>query len=287
MSRFEDGSPQGARSKPRRTVRWRPPKDSFAIVHESVVVALAGDAVALHVYVALVARDGHRCVPSYRFLADYCGVSDRTVKRCMSRLIELGVVERVHQFKDGRQIANLYRLVPLAVRDKELGRYSASSATEDPFDPNPAPNAKQALGGVTPVTPPGVTPVTPQEPNQEEPEGRTTSYVACAKRGQTREERIRHAQASELFQKWDAYYRGRYEVAYTPKAHDRKLACEMLLWASEAGAQDPVAEVVRRGDNLTTNPFYAKNPVSIGTLYRKWNEAVTVFEPLGDRNGRT
>lgn len=63
-----------------------------------------------------------RCFPSYRYLAKYCEISERTVKDHVKRLESLGFVEKIKRFdKRGRQRSNLYQLHLLDDRHIENG----------------------------------------------------------------------------------------------------------------------------------------------------------------------
>lgn len=46
-----------------------------------------------------------RCFPSYRYLADYCEISERTVRGHVKRLESLGFVEKIKRFDKKSEIS--------------------------------------------------------------------------------------------------------------------------------------------------------------------------------------
>jgi hypothetical protein len=56
------------------------------------------------------ANDKGCCWPSMAFLARESGMSRRHVIRSIGKLVELGLIEREHRFKDNQKSSNMYTL---------------------------------------------------------------------------------------------------------------------------------------------------------------------------------
>jgi len=75
------------------------------------------------------------CFPSLNYLAQYCEVSVRTVKRHVNELEKQGFVKRIKRFDDsGRQRSNLYQLrLPSGnhIQQADLDQAAGALAQED------------------------------------------------------------------------------------------------------------------------------------------------------------
>lgn len=75
------------------------------------------------VYLVLVMyrnNEDNTCFPSNETIAENSGMSLRTVTRALSDLVELGVIRRQPQYRDGRQVNSLTILTD-AMRPRRKG----------------------------------------------------------------------------------------------------------------------------------------------------------------------
>lgn len=84
----------------------------FAIVPEFVLYAdITAQAVRVYACLRRFADRGHDATPSHATIAERAQCSVPTVKRAIRELEDIGVVERVERYYDGRQTSNGYHLL--------------------------------------------------------------------------------------------------------------------------------------------------------------------------------
>jgi DNA-binding transcriptional ArsR family regulator len=103
----DEPTPRGRR----RTLRSN--LGNFGVVNRAAIEACAGDTTALAVYAALATyADGDgACWPAQKTLAELIGVSEGTIRRAISRLEEVGLIEVDARLYRGRKVGNAYVLV--------------------------------------------------------------------------------------------------------------------------------------------------------------------------------
>lgn len=87
---------------------------AFGVVTSDVALDPRISATAKALYLVLAVfrnRETDECYPSNGYLAKALGLSERTVTRALTELVDSGVIERVPQFRDGRQVNSMTRLV--------------------------------------------------------------------------------------------------------------------------------------------------------------------------------
>lgn len=70
---------------------------SFQAMSEAVTVDLAGNCKFVFIMMANYADDKNHCWPSYKTLAELTGLSEQTVKRTVSKLVDLGYLKVIRQ----------------------------------------------------------------------------------------------------------------------------------------------------------------------------------------------
>lgn len=85
-------------------------QNTFGVVTSDVALDPSISPTAKAVYLVLAVfrdRETDECYPSNRYLAAALGISERTVIRALRELSEGGVIRRVSQHREGRQVNSL------------------------------------------------------------------------------------------------------------------------------------------------------------------------------------